>query len=75
MTVPPPVRVRVHVGKRKVAKDQSNLSVGLVEKVVDGWGRTAAVRALEVPVLDECNRRAGRPLDVVALPDGDGEVG
>ncbi|GAA3841680.1 hypothetical protein GCM10022206_94650 [Streptomyces chiangmaiensis] len=52
--------VGVDVAEREVTPDVSHLWVG-GERFADGRCRRAAQRTLGVPVLDDCDRRVGRP--------------
>ena len=59
--------VVVHVGERQVAEDVAQVVAEALVQLAHDAGRAAAERALEVAVLDERQRRVGRPADVVAL--------
>ena len=61
------LRVRVHVGQRQVAEDVAQLVAEVVEQLGDDRRRVPAVRALEVAVLEQRDRRVGPAADVVAL--------
>ena len=58
--------VRVHVGQRQVAPDVADVAEVGQQLAHDRLG-LAAVRALEVAVLDQGDRRVRRAADVVAL--------
>ena len=58
--------VRVDVGQRQVPPDVADVAEVGEQLAHDGLG-LAAVRALEVAVLDERHRRVGGAADVVAL--------
>ena len=59
--------VRVHVVERQVAQDVAQVVARVDEQLADDLLGLAAVRALEVAVLDERDRRVGGAADVVAL--------
>ena len=58
--------VRVHVAQRQVPPDVADVAE-VAQQLADDRLGLAAVRALEVAVLDDGDRRVGRPADVVAL--------
>ena len=67
-------RVRMDVGEGKVAPDVVDVAEVGQQLAHDRLG-PAAVRALEVAVLDHRDRGVGRPAEVVAVGiDRDGEV-
>ena len=61
------LRAAVDVVQRQVAPDVANVVVGGGEQLADDRLGLAAVRALEVAVLDERDRRVFGAADVVAL--------
>ena len=68
------LRVRMHVGERQVPPDVAHVAEVGEQLAHDGFG-PAAVRALEVAVLDERDRRVVGAADVVALRiDVGGEI-
>ena len=67
--------VRVHVGERQVAEHEAHVLAEVVEQLAHDRLGLPAVRALEVAVLDERDRRVVGAADVVALRvDGRGQV-
>src|SRR3989441_4558725 len=64
------LRVLVHARQRKMAVDEAQIrSHAALDPFHDGV-RRAAVRALEIAILDQRDRRVRRTLDVVARADG-----
>ena len=61
------LRVPVHVVERQVPPHIANVVAKGREQLADDRLSLAAVRALEIAVLDECHRRVIGAADVVAL--------
>ena len=61
------LRARMDVGQRQVAEHEAEVVAEVGEELAQHRLRAPAVRALEVPVFDERDRRVLRPADVVAL--------
>ena len=69
------LRVRVDVGEGQVTPDVADVAEVGEQLAQDRLG-PAAVRALEVPVLDDRHRRLDRPANVIAIGvDRHGQVG
>ena len=63
------------LGQRKVSEHEAEIIAHVPAHTLDHRMRAAAKRAFEVPVLDESNRRVAGTEGVVALGDGNQELG
>src|SRR6185369_9739338 len=66
--------VRVDFFQRKIAKDEADASSESLEQKLDHWSGLLAVRAFEIPVLDERNRRMRRTDRVIGSIWRNGQV-
>src|SRR5947207_4479709 len=57
---------RMNRAERKIPEDEAQTCAEMFSHGLHDGVRAAAVRALEVAVLDERQRRVGRPLSVIA---------
>src|SRR6185436_9790596 len=67
-------RVRMNLAQREVAEDEPQARSEMVLDRLDDRVRLPAIRALVVAVLDECDRRIGTALSVIAVPHRQREV-
>ena len=67
-------RVRVNFLEREVTEHEAHLACEALEEQLDGWRGLLAVRALEVTVFDDRERRVRRTEEMVDGADGNREV-